>query len=522
MKLLLVDDEVIIREGLSTVIKWEENGFTLLKPAASAEEALMRIPLERPDIIMTDIRMTGMTGLDMARQVKADYPDTEIVILSGYEEFTYAQQAIREGISDYLLKTSRPADIMAAAARARSRIAEKKLADEHQTAFRSKRLERLLAGEGQVAEREAEELLQYYPELRLASEQEMLELWLVTSEMPLSENGGAQPGHDEACKALKGALGCVIVEWNGGWVLIFKTGQSGALRKIEATMREAERVLQRKLFAATGFGVRRIDELRNALRAAEQATEFRFLAGDARVIAYEDVHRRKGMRTVCSQEEETALTAVLRSRDANRLGAWIEDVLLTVKRDPEATPGTMKAFLHSYLVAGYRWLERAAQSVGQNGIELSPLEGMDYNQLGRKPGELLSGVLSSIMRQYEHLSGDRNSAISRTTAYIRENLDKSLTLTQVAASVHMNPNYFSELFKRETGKNYIEFVTEARIEWAVRLLRETPAKVSEIAKRVGYEDMKHFTRLFKRYTGETPSFFRERHNEGSKPSSGTG
>ncbi|MNH46944.1 HTH-type transcriptional regulator YesS [compost metagenome] len=74
----------------------------------------------------------------------------------------------------------------------------------------------------------------------------------------------------------------------------------------------------------------------------------------------------------------------------------------------------------------------------------------------------------------------------------------------------MNPNYFSKLFKQETGKNYIEYVTEARMEWASRLLKETPAKVSEIAKRVGYEDMKHFNQLFKRYSGETPSQYRSR------------
>ena len=120
MKVLIVDDEVIIRNGLSTVINWADNGFTVLTPAASAEEALQRIPVEMPEIIFTDIRMTGLSGLDMAHEVKQQYPEIEIIVISGYDEFSYAQQAMREGVSDYLLKTSRPGEIIEAAVQARA------------------------------------------------------------------------------------------------------------------------------------------------------------------------------------------------------------------------------------------------------------------------------------------------------------------------------------------------------------------------------------------------------------------
>ncbi|REK71837.1 response regulator transcription factor [Paenibacillus paeoniae] len=510
MKLLIIDDEIIIREGLSTVIKWEENGFTLLNPAASAEEALMRIPIEKPDIIMTDIRMTGKTGLDLAREVKQDFPETEIVILSGYEEFAYAQQAMREGISDYLLKTSRPGDIMAAAMRAQKRIMVKRAAEAHQTAFRSKLLEKMLTSDSPITEQDVDHILQYYPELRMASEWESLELWLVTSDVYMTISPEADKELGLVGNKLRQSLDCAILDWNDGWLYIFRSNQTGALRKVKAAVEHAERILHCRLFATSGYIAANVKDLRGALRSAEQATAFRFLAGDAKLIRYDDIKNRKGMRTVCSQEEEAVLTAVLRSRDREKLDAWIQKTLSDVRQDPEATPGSMKSYLHSFLVAGFRWLERAAASVSQSVQELQQLEGLDLNELAKLPAEVMTGIFSSIMSQYDELSGDRNSAIARTVSYIREHLDQSLTLSQVAAYVHMNPNYFSELFKRETGKNYIEFVTEARIEWAIRLLRETPAKVSEIAKRVGYEDLKHFNRMFKRYTGETPSFFRER------------
>ncbi|MGR7946821.1 MULTISPECIES: response regulator transcription factor [unclassified Paenibacillus] len=514
MKLLIIDDETIIREGLSTVIKWEENGFTLLKPAASAEEALMRIPLEQPDIILTDIRMTGKTGLEMAREVKRDFPGTEIVILSGYEEFAYAQQAMREGISDYLLKTSRPGDIMAAAVRAQGRIMEKRAAkregEAHQTAFRSKRLERLLRGDQPASEGEAEELLYYYPELRTASDLESLELWLITSEAQLPSVAEAGAELEETGRMLRERLNSAILDWEGGWLVLFRAGQQGASRLVRTAVDGAERATGAKLFAASGLPARNVLGLRESLRTAGLASAYRFLAGDSGLIRYEDISHRQGMRTVCSQEEEEALTSVLRSGSAERLHDWMQRTLAAIKSNPEATPGSMKSYLHSYMIASYRWLERAAASVGQSAQKLRQLEELDTAFLIIKPEEVMEGILSAIIRQYERLSGGRNSAIEQTIAYIREHLDQSLTLAQVAANVHMNPNYFSELFKKETGKNYIEFVTEARIEWAIRLLRETPAKVSEVAKRVGYEDIKHFNRLFKRYTGETPSYFRER------------
>lgn len=511
MKLLIIDDEVIIREGLSTVIKWEENGFTLLSPAASAEEALLRMPLEKPDLILTDIRMTGKSGLELAHEVKNSYPDTEIVILSGYEEFTYAQQAIREGISDYLLKTSRPGDIMAAAVRARQRIEAKRTAlregEEHQSAFRFKLLERMLSGDQPVTERELQEILQHYPELRISSDWETLELWLVSG-------AGALPEADLSLAAagnmLREALGCIVLDWKGGWLLIFRSGQSGAARTLRLAMEQAELALGMRLFAALGAPAAHAAELRESLRTAELTAGYRFLLGDNGMIKYVEIKERKGMRTVCSQKEEEALTAVLRTRDSDRLDRWISDTLERVKGDPEATPGSMKAYLHSYLVAAFRWLERAAASVGQSAQGIPQLESLDLNRLDNRPAEALQAILSAAMNHYDQLSGGRGAAIETAIDYIREHLDQNLTLSQLAASVPMNPNYFSELFKRETGKNYIDFVTEARIDWAAKLLRETPAKVSEVAKRVGYEDVKHFNRLFKRYTGETPSSYREK------------
>lgn len=146
MRLLIVDDEVIIRTGLASVIAWHELGIELLQPAASAEEALTRMAEERPHILMTDIRMTGRSGLELAEEGLRLLPELEVIILSGYDDFSYAQQAIRQGVTDYLLKTSKPEEIIKTVLQAKQRITERWAEKSKEGQLMRENRERLFAG----------------------------------------------------------------------------------------------------------------------------------------------------------------------------------------------------------------------------------------------------------------------------------------------------------------------------------------------------------------------------------------
>ncbi|MET3548735.1 two-component system response regulator YesN [Paenibacillus favisporus] len=514
MKVMIVDDEVIIRNGLSTVVNWEENGFTVLKPAASAEEALQRIPDEQPEIIFTDIRMTGLSGIDMAREVKKQFPDTEIIIISGFDEFAYAQQAMREGVSDYLLKTSRPGEIIQSAAKARERLEVRRRNEEggrvQQTIVNRGFLRRLLAsGSAPDATTEAE-FWDRFPDLRPdADGGTVLRIWLLWVHSSSSGKRGSRPDGDVyriVGSWLAERLPCAWLEWNGALLLLVKSRGEDDWSRMRPVLGHAEAELGCRVTAAGGLPFTQLQDLPAALAAAAEAGSYAWLLRAERRIRYEEVVSRRGIRTVCTVEEETELFALLRAGDTSRLQSWITDLLERIILDPEATPGSMQAYLHSILVSARRWLERAAASIGYS----SPLPSgtpFDIYELAKWPERIMVHELKQIMQQYRGMVS-ASSPVERAIAYIHDHLDQSLSLQQVAKHVHMNPNYFSELFKRETGRNYLEYVTQAKLRKAMRLLRETPAKISEVAGEIGYEDLKYFNRLFKKFTGLTPSEYR--------------
>lgn len=516
MKVLIVDDEIIIRTGLSTVINWEDSGFSVLEPAASAEEALQRISSEEPDIIFTDIRMTGMSGIDLAREVMKKRPDTEMIIISGFDEFIYAQQAMREGVSEYLLKTSRPDEIIQAAVRAKYRIEQRRKEDElgrtQERAVNRSFLRRILASTSLPEEQTVTEMWNRYPEMKIAQGQHLLQIWIITPRY----NGTVKK---EGCtpEIIYRAIGerliellphsCEWLQWDDSILLLIRLEvEREGLSKLEYMIRKAGEELKCDTFAACGQPVGDVRQLRWALDTAVEAGSYEWLLNHKGYVRYEDICERKGVKVLCTMEEEKELAAWLRAEDADLLKSGIMKLLARLRHDHHATPSSVQGYLQTLIVAGHRWLERAALSIGRS-YEPPNGEKLEMAELTQQPEEMLFHHFEAIMRRHAELVSGIGP-VQRAVAYIQENVGQGLSLQQVARHVHMNSNYFSELFKRETGQNYIEFVTQVKMKKAMALLLETPAKISEVANEIGYEDMKYFNRLFKKFTGMTPSEYR--------------
>lgn len=511
MRIMIVDDEVIIRTGLCTVIDWKELGLELLPAASSGEEALERIPEEKPHIVLTDIRMQGIDGIELAREIKAQWPDTEIVILTGYDDFTYAQQALREGVTDYLLKTSRPEEIIKAALKAKQNVMDKwesmKQENLQQAALRNQLLDRALK-RGLHEDAEAREQLRVWfqrngvdvrPESATAAAMQVMLVSVSGWEAGLTEllQGAAQ-------NILFELLPCVTLMNKEHLLLVVRHEDSGSEQAaLEAALKRVTETLKCTAFAALGTAAQNYESLRESYLAAKEVFAYQGLLGPQGLFTLADIQERSGGRTVLTEKEEAALAAILMSGNATDLRHWVNQRVRALMEDALATPITVQGYLQSMIIAGHRWLERA--NLSQASLSKLP----SYEGEGR-PEEEVFKILTAVMNLFHQgLDQNKYAYVYKSIVYIRDNLHQPISLQQVAGFVHINPNHFSEVFKRETGCTYIEFVTQERMKRAVDLLQSTQTKVSDIARRVGYEDIKYFTQQFKKHTGQTPSEYRQ-------------
>lgn len=514
MKIMIVDDEVIIRTGLARVIKWEELGLTLLEPAASAEEALARIGEERPDIVMTDIRMTGKTGLQLAEEARRLLPELEVIILSGYDDFAYAQQAIRQEVSDYLLKTSRPEEIIKTVLRVKKRIEDKWAARSHDY-FR---------------EKEARDRL--FMRWVIEGETEGVELPLLSASLPrlFGEAEARRPlqtlvlmaegWEDSAASSslllfavdnmLHDLVPCETLLEKHRIIAVIRgraDGSGEAGPRLPSLLGKIERLLKCRLYCAAGLPVERPEAIHESYRTADRAFGYKSLV-DESFWNYADIMQRKGGKTVCTHEEELELSAILLENDPVALKQWVQRVVQAQLDDPQMTIDSLEALVHAIAIVAHRWLERVLSATGRGGTadELPPFQA----KLSVMPKDALFQHLYGMMKLYHNkLAEGQATHVQRAMAYIEEQLGSDVGLPQVARHVHLHPNHLSEVFKKETGMTFGDYVTRQKIRRAQDILSVSPAKVSEVAARVGYEDVKYFSQLFKKATGKTPSEFRE-------------
>ncbi|MCR8642488.1 response regulator [Paenibacillus sp. N1-5-1-14] len=502
MKLLIVDDEIIIRKGLSTVLNWSEIGIEVLTPAASAEEALNRIPIERPQIVFTDIRMGAMNGLELAAAIQEAWSYTEVIILTGYDEFTYAQQALRAGVSDYLLKSSRPDEIMRTAVKAKQRILSKweLLKQDHmqQSAFRSRLFEQLVV-EGESDALVIQQAATIFKKLKCCTRLNVA---------CIRPSGWEEYGLllFAVSNMLYELLECEIWLSDGHLVVIISS-----LDAFQLALTRLMRKLKCSLYAAVGSSVSQLEQLHTSYKEAAYVLDFQPIFEPDQFVDYDQIKGRVGGRTVCSREEEGELAAILNSGGQIELRQWIHQMVQAQLSDEHVTPISLTAFLNSIIISGHRWLERMLHASRLDQVQLcKPPE--TFTELSEMMEESLFKSMSVIMETHRvEVVNDRFSYVQRSMNYIRSNLDQSLTLKQVARYVHLNPNHFSEVFKRETGLTYLEFVTRERMHRAVEILNESSIKISQVAKEVGYEDIKYFSQQFKKYMGKTPSEYRHKY-----------
>lgn len=518
MKIMIVDDEVIIRTGLATVIKWQDLGLKLLEPAASAEEAIARIPNEKPDILLTDIRMTGKNGLELAEEAKAILPELDIIILTGFDDFNYTQKAIRQGVNDYLLKTSRPDDIIRTVLRAKQRLEAKRYVHSQeqrkQQEFRDRLFEKWII-QGDTSDASLyEELLSFHAIQQAAGENGAMQVWIMAGQ------GWAESPKKESL--LTFAIENICKELLEGETLIHnqrvivvvpikKNDAAFENQRRQAAIFKIEKLLRCTMFTAVGKAVNKPEQLHESYISAQEIFPYRGLIHES-VIVYDQMSLRKGALTVCTQDEEFQLTQILLEDDPLALKDWVHDYVQKHLDDPQFTLDSLETTLQVIVTVVNQWLSRVQAIVGAAVYDPATLL-FRYNA-EMEPKTSLFQYAHSIMKVYHHhLMNSQASHVQKAKGYIESNIGFDISLQQVAKHVHIHPSHLSELFKKETGNTFSDYITKQRMKRASQLLSTTTLKINEIATTIGYADIKYFSQLFKKETGITPSEYREITNQ---------
>lgn len=518
-RVILVDDEPIILRSLKAAIPWQELHLEIAGEARNGEQALQLVRETAPHMIISDIRMPGKDGIALMKEVLAENPQRLFIFISGYGEFEYAREALREGAFDYLLKPIDHDELIEMIMRAKKHLNKQQ---ENDKLLHSVQILSLLARERLFAELiegnqsplqhmrwlENSELeqgyfmavvqLDHYLKLNEQWTIEEKRLWLfairnIVSEWSLNQGGlAAFPFH------------------SGEWVLLFpdrlserKAGLGNDLiRQIKANT---------KLSCSAGFspGMVGIDQLNEAYQKAVKALYQRFYSGEEGVYVYSDDEEIAIASEVRYPKQiEESLLECVRKLDRQRMLELFDEMKSEFEAQALAKDQAERMIVELTIVL-YRQFEAINLTLDWSLEELLQ-EIHALPTLSEMIAVLKSCFGEWILQGKENYSrGDVQAVIAKATSFITHNYHKDLSIEEVCEVAELSISHFCMLFKQVTGYTFLEYLTKCRIDKAKFILQNTNVKVYQVAPLVGYQDPRYFSQVFKKITGKTPSEYRE-------------
>ncbi|TLS49531.1 response regulator [Paenibacillus antri] len=514
-KIVVVDDEPKVRRGLTKLIPQLDPEWVVAGEAKNGTEALELVKRELPDAVITDIRMPRMNGLELLSALK-EY-SMHVVILSGYGYFEYAQTAVKFGAFDFLLKPLKPDDIRDALHRMKLQ-SRKRLQDsaprndptlgklwkdwllgvEDGREYRE-RLERTMPDAAGPLQLMAIEVARFD---ELITEDQWGDRQLVSFAVRnivqeiLASEASARP---EECRFLFA---------NGAQLYFLLPAGVGTHRLCLRMIEQVKRWVNISISIGLSGDTHAFGELPEALRQAQEALLGKWVYGDGTSHAFLGASSTNETVLDYPVEREVALLRAMqngRQEEANEeLRRFADEV-----RSKNPTFQAARSHCVQLLTAVVRTMHRTNVPP----YVLQEIEPMDLlhrhftlEQFLAYVDELVSAYVANVRwnKRNKH-----HRLMDKALVYIRERYNRDLSLEEAAEQAEMSPSYFSSIFKQETGSSFVEYVTGMRIDESKELMKDPSLRLYEIARMVGYQDQKYYSRLFKKTTGVTPAEYRQ-------------
>jgi two-component system response regulator YesN len=537
-KLIFADDEALVRNNVSRLVRWEENGFQLVGCCSNGHELLEMVEKDPPDLVITDINMPFISGLDVARQLRSDFPTVKIIFLTGYDDFNYAKQAIDLNVTKYILKPVSAEELTSCLAevkklldnehmQSRNLASLKSFYSQNKSVMQNSFINSLLTNE--VSDGEAAEKIELLNLDFLAASQFQVAVfmhdgdqnedwagespslmnfavWNIAKEILEGRQMGSAVVHDEYVVALLTNAGMAkSKDWRNEVLTV--------LEEIRATI---EKYLKFTITIGVGNVCGRYSTISNSYSEALSALGYRYAIGRNRLIVINDIEPHRQNVLVFSKEKELQLLACIKANNRDGVARMVDDLM------EEASHHASMEQMISYTISIIIFIARETQSISSNGEALmylgdirKILDMKTVEQLRDMVLELCYGLMESITENRQNYCSE---VIEKAKAFINDNYaDPNISVGMVSQHLHLSPSYFRAVFKKETGTTFINYLTELRMNKAKELLIDPSMKNYQIAEAVGYSDPQYFSYCFKKYFKVSPNEYRDNLMNSGKP-----
>ncbi len=534
-RILLADDEEEVRKGIIRKIDWAQVGFEVAGDAENGEDALEKIELLKPDVVMTDIRMPYMDGLSLSAKIRQKYPSIKILIFSGYDDFEYAQQAIKLNVTEYILKPVNVEELTEILKKVRDSLDEEIQQRRNVSLLRESYknslpiLRELFLNDlvrGTVPKETIEKRLREYQVDILdakkwvtavlyaeayghtgMTEKQPLMLHQQQELIPISVRQLVEDKLKEYFRfaIFNSASGITVIA-----AIDEKNTQTQFVDLLGDICKEAQRILEVTVTAGVGHSSQNLEQIDKSYQFAVDALGYKTIVGAGNTIYINDVEPvSRGKLELDSRDEEELKRAIkFGTPDA------IEEVVQKlVGRMDDARVHTRQ-----YQIYIFSLINCMIQLLQQQDMDLRQIFENDKDYINflanaEKRKEFTAWLITTACRMNEAMSQQRDITIRQVIQdakrYIREHhSNPNLSVEMLCRELHMSPAYFSTMFKKETGQTYINYLTEVRLNRAVELLSSTDDKTYMIAQKVGYQEPNYFSYVFKKRFGVSPTKFR--------------
>lgn len=535
IKVFIVEDETVIREGIKRRIDWEANGLCLVGEAGDGELAYPMIQETKPDLLITDIMMPFMDGLELSELVKREMPQIKIIIISGFEHFVYANRALKIGIVDYLSKPVDARKLLNIMIQVREQIEIEKQKRKYIELYEKEREKKRILKKNQlfndmISDRcSVSEIISrgLQLEIDLAAKEYNIILFQCWKEktdvqVELSEqdimNIIAEKLEEKQCKAVY-----FNRESEGGAILVKGKDRDELKCVVNKILKTLDQVTLTwtgyRYFAGIGQCFTRLRDITKCYYQANKAFAYRLFDQTKNVVfsaELQDIDKDQGMRMNMDEidlgrMDKDILEDFLKNGSQQEVADFIDTYIESIGK---ANMDSM--IFRQYIVLDTNFAAlRFLKKIGNKEERLK--------EHHTKVGDLLTNISSrELTRNYlikivdlciesrDQMSKSRLEGwIEDAKDYINEHYgDEKISLNAVAAYVNVSPNHFSRVFRQVEGKTFVEYLTQTRLNKAKEMLRCSSMKTSDIGSRLGYRDAHYFYYIFKKEVGCTPKDYR--------------